>query len=142
MSRQKRCSLSYKVQPTVSSSLGQTAMWLNEMSIENKNQTISHLLVMTCIPLVKADAGANQEELERCYWEFEQWVYHYRFILRQRLNLEGQFNWEQELKRLGTKPMLKIEADEEEEDEIALSNSESIGGGKVKNAGSIFSGFG
>lgn len=98
------------------------------------------------MPLVKADTGASQEELKRCYWEFEQWVYHYKYILRQRLNLEGQVNWEDELKTLKTKPLPSFELDEEikeeEEMEVILPNSESIGGGKVKNAGSIFGGLG
>ena len=121
--------------------MGQTSMWLNKMPLKNKNETISQLLVMTCMPLVKADAGASQEELKKCYWEFEQWVYHYRYILRQRLNLEGQVDWENELKTLETKPISRLET-EEEEIEVTLSNNEPISTGKVKNAGSIFDGLG
>lgn len=98
------------------------------------------------MPLAKADEGASQEELKKCYLEFEQWVYHYKYILRQRLNLEGEIHWENELKAMGTNPMPKMEAEretgEEEKVGVTVSNHKPVERGKAKKAVSIFNGLG
>ena len=146
MNKQKRYNLNYRSQSTEGSALATITKWLNKESVEEKTQKINHLLIMTCMPLAKADEGASQEELKKYYWEFEQWTYHYRYILRQRLNLEGQIDWESELKALETKPIPRVEAEkgteEEEVDEITSSNHKSVGRGKAKKTVSIFNGLG
>ena len=133
---------------------------------------VKEALLMTYWPLVKADAGACREELEKCYWEFEQWFYRHRFVLRQQLNLQEPFHWEKDLTAKATKSIAHLQKeddedkedtdltaratksistlqeeddeDESDDDEAKLTSlkSQLIGGGKVKNAGSIFKGFG
>ena len=88
MNKQKRYNLNYRSQSTEGSALATITKWLNKESVEEKTQKINHLLIMTCMPLAKADEGASQEELKKYYGEFEQWAEQQRCILRQHLNIQ------------------------------------------------------
>ncbi|MDJ0534868.1 MAG: hypothetical protein QNJ70_20705 [Xenococcaceae cyanobacterium MO_207.B15] len=160
--RRSRANISIRLQPNEGSSLAKIAQWLNTMSIEKKNNIVSHLLVMTCLPLAIADAGASQEEIEKYYWEFENWLYFYRFTLRERLNIQGKCVEKSEPTTTVAKPFetganqatsfdnkevskTSIEQHHEEKEEfekVTFLKSQLIGGGKVKNAGSLFDGLG
>ena len=146
MRRQKRRSrpnISIRLQPSEGSLLAKIAEWLKTMPIEEKNNMVSHLLVMTCLPLAQADAGANQEEIEKYYWEFEKWLHLYQFTLRERLNIQGQFHYPSEPETAFKKAIPQIQEEEgAEEAKVTSLKSQLIGGGKVKNVGSIFNGFG
>ena len=141
--KQKRYSLTIRLQPTEGSLLAEVVKWLNEMPIEEKTETISQLLVMACRPLVKADAGVSQEEREKSYWDFEQWVYHYKFILRKRLKLEGQFSWsdEPQTRTVIAEPYPRIKEDDDD-DKVTSLKSHLLGKGSAKIAGSLFDGLG
>lgn len=146
MSRQKRRSrpnISIRLQPSKGSLLAKVAEWLKTMPIEEKNNMVSQLLVMTCLPLAQAETGADQSEVEKYYWEFEKWIHFYRFTVRERLNIEGQFHYrsEQNLELARPIPQIEDDDDDEEETEVASLRNQLIGEGKVENAGSIFSGF-
>ena len=142
MSRQKRHNLNIRLQPVQGSLLAEVSQWLNEMPIEEKNQIVSNLLLMGCLPLVRADRGAELEELEKSYWDFEQWVCHYKFILRKRLKLEGQFSWsdEPQTKTVIAEPCPRIE--EDDDDKVTSLKSHLLGKGSAKIAGSLFDGLG
>ncbi len=169
MNEQKRYSLTTRLESREGSLLAEMTKWLNRMPIEEKKEKVKEALLMTYWPLVKADAGACREELEKCYWEFEQWFYRHRFVLRQQLNLQEPFHWEKDLTAKATKSISTLQEedesdtdltaratksistlqeeddeDESDDDEAKLTSlkSQLIGGGKVKNAGSIFKGFG
>ena len=172
MNEQKRYSLTTRLESREGSLLAEMTKWLNRMPIEEKKEKVKEALLMTYWPLVKADAGACREELEKCYWEFEQWFYRHRFVLRQQLNLQEPFHWEKDLTAKATKSIAHLQKeddedkedtdltaratksistlqeeddeDESDDDEAKLTSlkSQLIGGGKVKNAGSIFKGFG
>ena len=142
MSKQKRYNLNYRSQSTEGSLLAETTKWFNKMPIEEKTQTISHLLIMNCTPLVKADGGASQEELKKYYWEFEQWVCHYKYVLRERLNLQGQFSWDSEPRIEVTRPFSEIQEEdndeEEDEDKVISLKNQLIGGESAESADSLF----
>ena len=149
MNGQKRYSLTTRLESTEGSLLAEMTKWFNRMPIEEKREKVKEALLMTYWPLVKADAGAEQEELEKCYWEFEQWFYRYRFVLRQRLNLQEPFHWSRDLTAQATKYMTKVQEEDDDDEqgnddetEVESSKNQLIGGGQVKNAGSIFDGFG
>ena len=71
----KRKKLSYRVQPHEGSSLAEVSKWLNKMSTEEKNGKISQILLMTCLPLARADAGASQKEATKNYRQFLERLY-------------------------------------------------------------------
>ncbi len=119
-SKHKRYSLTIRLQPTEGSLLAEVVKWLNEMPIEEKNEKISQLLMMGCMPLVKADAGATQEERKKSYWEFEQWVDHYKYILRQRLDIQREFPPSTDLVPQMNEMISEIEVEKEEEAKLAL----------------------
>ena len=77
--------------------LAEMTRWLNQMTMEEKNEKVITALLMTYFPMMRADAGAEVEELQKCYWELEQWFYRHRFVVRRRLNLPEEFHWERDL---------------------------------------------
>ena len=90
MDNSKGYDLEYQVEATEGSLLAEVINWLNKMSVSERNEAISQLLVMTCLPLAKADLGAGQAELERSYLECHQWLEQYKCIVKQRLNIQGE----------------------------------------------------
>lgn len=143
MSQQKRYSLTIRLQPTAGTLLAEMTKWLNQMPVEEKNEKVTQALLMTYFPLVRADAGAELDELEKCYWEFEQWFYHHRFILRQRLKLSEKFHWKNDSSLEATAPLVKIPKEEKEEEVGVPSPPVKLYGEKGrKDLNSLFSGIG
>ncbi|MDY6902088.1 MAG: hypothetical protein SWZ49_29055 [Cyanobacteriota bacterium] len=139
MNRQKqhnRLNISIRLQPYEGSLLAKIAQWLKEMPIDEKNNLVSHLLVMTCLPLAQAETGADQNEVEKYYWEFEKWVHLYRLTLRERLNIQGEFHSPNESKTAFSDPITVVQ--KKEEAEVTSLDSQLINEGSVKAAASIF----
>ena len=131
MDKQKRYSLSYRVRPTEGSLLAEVAKWLNKMSASEKNETISQVLLRTCAPLAKVEAGASRAEIERSYWEFEQWVSYHRFVLRQSLDIQGQLPQSNDLERKVAEIVSRIQAKKEKETKSVSSKNELAGEDKT-----------
>lgn len=138
MSQPKRCNLNIRLQPLEGSLLADVVKWFNEMPKSEKNQKISQILLMTCIPLAKAELGAEREEVERCYWEFEDWFYQHRFIVRERLKIREKSNWEGNLTTRVAEPIVPRQQEKEAKVEVTSSSTQLFGDAKVENAGSIF----
>lgn len=139
MNRQKqhnRLNISIRLQPYEGSLLAKIAHWLKEMPIDEKNNLVGHLLVMTCLPLAQAETGADQNEVEKCYWEFENWVHLHRLTLRSRLNIQGNSPCPNDSKTAFGDPITVVQ--KKEEAEVTSLDSQLISGESVKAAVSIF----
>lgn len=145
MNKQKqrsRPNISIRLQPYEGSLLAKIAQWFQTMPIEEKNHIVSHVLVMTCLPLAQADGGADQEEIERYYWEFEKWLHFYKVNLKERLKIQGQCHCQSELRTAVFESNFK----NQEDDDVKVTSKKSQLMGekkaKVKNPGSLFDGLG
>jgi hypothetical protein len=97
MTAKERHNFNVRIQPMEGTPLASVVDWFNAMPTSEKNRRVGELLLMTCLPLVKADSGATPEEIERCYWEMEQWWGHYKFTLKQILQIKNSYSSERSL---------------------------------------------
>ena len=89
MSQQKRLNLNIRLQPVEGTALAEVVKWLNEMSASEKNHKISQVLLMNWLPLARAYSGAEPEEIERAYWNYERWQIYQQSIIRDELKIQG-----------------------------------------------------
>ena len=97
MDKQKRRSLSCRLQPPEGSSLGEIANWLNQMSTSEKNKKIGQALLMAYLPLARYEEGVSRVEIERCYRQFEDWLYNYKIIVRDTLQIREESRQDSDL---------------------------------------------
>ena len=142
MNQLKRYNLNVRLQPIEGSPLAEVVEWFNQMPRREKNQKISQILLMTCLPLARAKRGVVRTELERCYWEFEDWFYQHKFIVKDELKIQGKSEGEGNWTRFTAEPMVQTQESARKEMKVTSSTSHLLGQVKVKNAGSIFDGLG
>ena len=98
MSQQKRLSLCVRFQPVEGTPLSEVVKWLNQMSSSEKNYRIRQTLLMNFLPLARAAQGAEQEEIERIYRDFEKWFYQHQSLVRDELKIHGSGSAQNELR--------------------------------------------
>jgi hypothetical protein len=85
MDKNKRRSLTIRLQPSDGTPLAVIADWLNHFSKVEKNQRAAEVFLMTLLPYAKEAAGSLPEEIERCYWESLDRLDRYGYVMRQAL---------------------------------------------------------
>ena len=112
-----RDSLSVRLQPREGSSLSEIAKWLNQMSTPEKNEKVGQALLMTYLPLARANAGVSRVEIERCYWQFEDWLSSYKFIVKDALKIEEESRQDKDIIRQIAEIIARIPVKDQKKEE-------------------------
>ncbi|NJO93180.1 MAG: hypothetical protein HC820_00260 [Hydrococcus sp. RM1_1_31] len=132
MVAKERHNFNVRIQPLSGTPLASVVDWFNAMPTSEKNRRVSELLLMTCLPLAMADAGATPSEIERCYWEAEQLWGHYKFTLKQML----------QIKNSPTREYPSLVKEDDEPVQQQTTKSQLFETRTLKSANSLFDGLG
>ena len=86
MDKDKRRSLTIRLQPRDGRPLAEVVDWLNQMTKAEKNEQAA-MLLMALLPYARATAGETPQEIERCYWESHHRLDQYLHLMRQELKI-------------------------------------------------------
>lgn len=86
MDKEKRRSLTIRLQPRDGRPLAEVVDWLNQMTKAEKNEQAA-VLLMALLPYARAAAGEASQEIERCYWESHHRLDQYLHSMRQELRI-------------------------------------------------------
>ncbi len=89
MDKDNRHSLTIRIQARDGTPLSKVIYRLNSMSKENKRKEIINLL-MASLPYAVENNQEEQGKIERCYWETQERLFYYNYLMKQTLSIESE----------------------------------------------------